>query len=198
MAGSDKIENLIKLIARLPGLGKRSAQRIALHLIKNKTSLLPALIQSLEDVKENVKICPVCGNFDTIAPCAICQSPKRDKSIICVISDVSSLWAMERTGYYNGMYHITGGILSSVEGIEPENLNIHPLINRASDDEVKEVIIALPATVDGKITEHYIAEKLSECDVKISELAQGVPVGGELDYLDDGTIAEALKSRKSI
>jgi recombination protein RecR len=193
-----EIEKLIKLIAKLPSLGTRSARRITLQLLKKRDSLLLPLIQSLTDVANNIKTCEVCGNFDTQSPCAICSSEIRDGSIICVVQDVADLWAMERVSFFKGKYHILGGVLSAIEGITPDDLNIDKLLTRIKSEHITEVIIALPATVDGQITMHYISTLLKEYDVKVSTLAQGIPVGGELDYMDDGTIKLALDMRKEL
>ena len=197
MQGND-IEQLTKLIAKLPALGARSARRIVLHLLKKKeTSLLP-LITALQNVADNIKKCPICGNFDTEEPCAICADPARDIETICVVQDVADLWAMERAGIYRGQYHVLGGILSALDGITPEDLNIESLFLRLNDRRVQEVILALPATIDGQITNHYLLSRLKEYPVKVTTLAQGLPLGGELDYMDDGTIQLALSARKEI
>ncbi len=197
MQGND-IEQLTKLIAKLPALGARSARRIVLHLLKKKeTSLLP-LITALQNVADNIKKCPICGNFDTEEPCAICADAARDIETICVVQDVADLWAMERAGIYRGQYHVLGGILSALDGITPEDLNIESLFLRLNDRRVQEVILALPATIDGQITNHYLLSRLKEYPVKVTTLAQGLPLGGELDYMDDGTIQLALSARKEI
>ncbi len=197
MQGND-IEQLTKLIAKLPALGARSARRIVLHLLKKKeTSLLP-LITALQNVADNIKKCPICGNFDTEEPCAICADTARDIETICVVQDVADLWAMERAGIYRGQYHVLGGILSALDGITPEDLNIESLFLRLNDRRVQEVILALPATIDGQITNHYLLSRLKEYPVKVTTLAQGLPLGGELDYMDDGTIQLALSARKEI
>ena len=197
MHGSD-IENLIKIIAKLPALGQRSARRIVLSLLKNKdTSMLP-LINALQNVADNIKKCPVCGNYDTENICSICSDSSRDKEIICIVQDVADLWAMERSGLYHGQYHILGGVLSAIEGITPEDLNIEQLFKRLSELNIKEVILALPATIDGQITNHYLLSRLKEYNLKVTTLAQGLPLGAELDYMDDGTIQLALSARKEI
>lgn len=197
MQGND-IEQLTKLIAKLPALGARSARRIVLHLLKKKeTSLLP-LITALQNVADNIKKCPVCGNFDTEEPCAICADTTRDIETICVVQDVADLWAMERAGIYRGQYHVLGGILSALDGITPEDLNIESLFLRLSGSRIQEVILALPATIDGQITNHYLLSRLKEYPLKVTTLAQGLPLGGELDYMDDGTIQLALSARKEI
>jgi len=197
LQGND-IEQLTKLIAKLPALGARSARRIVLHLLKKKeTSLLP-LITALQNVADNIKKCPVCGNFDTEEPCAICADTTRDIETICVVQDVADLWAMERAGIYRGQYHVLGGILSALDGITPEDLNIESLFLRLNSGRIQEVILALPATIDGQITNHYLLSRLKEYPLKVTTLAQGLPLGGELDYMDDGTIQLALSARKEI
>lgn len=197
MQGND-IEQLTKLIAKLPALGARSARRIVLHLLKKKeTSLLP-LITALQNVADNIKKCSVCGNFDTEEPCAICADTTRDTETICVVQDVADLWAMERAGIYRGQYHVLGGILSALDGITPEDLNIESLFLRLNSGRIQEVILALPATIDGQITNHYLLSRLKEYPLKVTTLAQGLPLGGELDYMDDGTIQLALSARKEI
>ena len=191
-----EIEKLVKQIAKLPGLGSRSAQRIVLQLLKKKDVLLLPLIETMKDVSEKMKTCEVCGNFDTSSPCSICSSQKLDGSIICVVQDVADLWAMERVSSYKGKYHVLGGVLSALDGIAPEDLNIDALFARLGN--VKEIILALPATVDGQITSHYLISRLKEKGIKISTLAQGIPMGAELDYMDEGTIQLALNSRKVV
>lgn len=197
MVGQD-IEKLIKLIAKLPSLGSRSARRIVLHLIKKKEASLLPLIEAMQNVAENIKTCEICGNFDTSSPCSVCSSEKREKNIICVVQDVADLWAMERTGFYHGQYHVLGGVLSALDGVAPEDLNIESLINKIMSGGVTELVLALPATIDGQITSHYLVNKLKSYDVKITSLAQGIPVGAELDYMDEGTIQLALNSRKEM
>ncbi len=196
MQKSDDIQNLIKALSKIQGFGNRSAVRATINLISNKEEKLEPLIDALTNVANNIKTCPVCGNFDTVIPCSLCQDAKRDSKTLCIIADISSLWAMERGNIFNGKYHITGGILSAINGIEPEDLNLSNLKNRIITEGIEEVILALPATVDAKITSHYIINLLKDTNVKITELAHGVPLGGELDYLDEGTIGEALKQRK--
>ncbi len=192
------IDDLVQLISRLPGLGPRSARRVVLFLIKRRESLMVPLASSLRSTAEGIKTCTICSNIDVLDPCYICKDARRDVSIICVVEDVADLWALERTSSYRGLYHVLGGTLSALDGVGPEDLSISGLVNRASSPEVKEVILATSATVDGQTTAHYIAERLNNNDVKVSGLAHGVPVGGELDYLDDGTISAALKARKVI
>lgn len=197
MAGNE-IEKLIKQIAKLPSLGTRSARRIVLQLIKKKENLLLPLIESMNEVAANIRTCEICGNFDTVSPCPICTSEKRDGALICVVQDVADLWAMERVSMFKGKYHVLGGMLSAMEGIGPEDLNIESLIQRIEKDGAKEVILALPATIDGQITSHYLSSRLKDSGVKISTLAQGIPMGAELDYMDEGTIQLALNSRKAL
>lgn len=193
---SSHIEQLIKVIAKLPSLGTRSARRIVLHLLKKRESVIPQLITSLQDVYNNIKVCEICGNYDTTSPCSICSSETREKNTLCIVQDISDLWALERGGLYKGQYHILGGVLSAIEGITPDDLNIDKLLHRIENEEITEIIIALPATVDGQITMHYISSLLKDKNIKVSTLAQGIPVGGELDYMDDGTIKLALDMRK--
>ena len=197
MQGND-IEQLVKLIAKLPALGARSARRIALHLLKKKEATLLPLISALQNVADNIKKGPICGNFDTDEPCAVCADTARDTEVVCVVQDVADLWAMERVGVYRGQYHVLGGILSALDGITPEDLNIESLFLRLSAGHIHEVILALPATIDGQITNHYLLSRLKEYPVKVTTLAQGLPMGGELDYMDDGTIQLALSARKEI
>lgn len=193
-----KIDGLIKLLAKLPGLGPRSARRAVLHMIKKRSGLMDPLATALVDVAENVLICENCGNVDTISPCTVCIDPRRNNTTICVVEDVADLWALDRLDSYQGQYHVLGGTLSALDGVTPEDLNIAVLITRAEDERVTEVILALNATVDGQTTAHYISEKLKNANVSVTAIAHGVPVGGELDYLDDGTLAQALRARKGI
>lgn len=193
---NSEIDQLIQLLSKLPGLGPRSARRAVLHLIRKRESLMTPLSRALKDVADNTLICHVCGNLDTRNPCAVCEDHRRDRSIICVVEDVADLWALDRSGHYKGLYHILGGTLSALDGRTPEDLNIASLVERAKADGVKEVILATNATVDGQTTAHYIIERLKGVDVTVSAIAHGVPVGGELDYLDDGTLSQALKARK--
>lgn len=195
MAGKD-IEKLVKLVAKLPALGTRSSRRIVLQLLKKRETLFLPLIEAMREVAENVKTCEICGNFDTESPCPICASETRDASTICVVQDVADLWAMERVAMFKGKYHVLGGILSALDGVAPEDLNIEKLFTRIERDSIKEVILALPATIDGQITANYLIQKLKNFDIKVSTLAQGIPVGAELDYMDEGTIQLALNSRK--
>jgi recombination protein RecR len=192
-----EIERLIQLLARLPGLGPRSARRAALHLVEKRETLLEPLARALAGVADTVRTCPVCGNFDSVEPCSICADPGRDPALLCVVEDVGSLWAMERTGAFRGRYHVLGGLLSALDGIGPDDLGIAALRRRAVDGAVGEIILATPATVEGQTTAHYIADSLAGSGVAVTGLAHGVPVGGELDYLDDGTISAALKARRT-
>ncbi len=195
---STDIERLIEFLAKLPGLGPRSARRAALHLIKRRDSLAQPLSKALTDTIKNIKTCSECGNLDTENPCALCADPKRDPALICVVEDVADLWALERAASFNGRYHVLGGILSALDGVGPEDLNIPGLIGRVAEGGVKEVILATSATVDGQTTAHYLSDLLASSGVKVTELAHGVPIGGELDYLDDGTLAAALKDRRPV
>lgn len=197
-ATGPEIEALINCLAKLPGLGPRSARRVALFLLKKKESLMLPLAQSLEDAARNIRDCGVCGNFDTIDPCAICADKTRNTGQICVVEDVSDLWALERTGAFRGYYHVLGGTLSALDGIGPDDLSIPGLLRRAAASEIEEVIFALNATIDGQTTAHYLADRLDGCNVKITRLAHGVPLGGDLDYLDDGTLATALRARLAV
>lgn len=192
------IEQLIKIIAKLPSLGTRSARRIVLQLLKKRESLIPQLVTALQNVEEHITTCEICGNYDTQSPCSICSSAARDGGLLCIVQDISDLWALERGGLYRGKYHVLGGVLSAIEGVTPDDLNIGALLSRIENEQINEVIIALPATVDGQITMHYISSLLKEKNIKISTLAQGIPVGGELDYMDDGTIKLALNMRKQL
>lgn len=198
MTTAPAIEHLIQRLAKLPGLGPRSARRAALFLLKKRESLLVPLARALTEAAETVRGCAVCGNLDAADPCSVCADDRRDDALICVVEDVADLWALERAGAYKGRYHVLGGVLSALDGVGPEELNIPALLTRARQDGVKEVILATSATVDGQTTAHYIAERLADCDVLISGLAHGVPVGGELDYMDDGTLATALKARHPV
>ena len=195
MAGQD-IEKLIKLVAKLPSLGTRSARRIVLQMLKKKETLMLPLIEAMSQVAENIKTCEICGSYDTTSPCSICASPVREPHTLCVVQDVADLWAMERVSFFKGRYHVLGGILSALDGIAPEDLNIDALAERIAKEGITEVILALPATVDGQITSHYLVSRLKDSGAKITTLAQGIPMGAELDYMDEGTIQLALNSRK--
>jgi recombination protein RecR len=194
----NQINSLIQLLAKLPGLGPRSARRAVLYLIKHRETLLSPLTRALEDAAQNITVCSICGNIDTCDPCTVCCNPKRNDAQICVVENVADLWALERTPSYGGQFHVLGGTLSALDGVGPEELNISSLLQRAKSDVVLEVILATNATVDGQTTAHYIAERLSDINVKVSGLAHGVPVGGELDYLDEGTLSAALKARHPV
>jgi recombination protein RecR len=193
-----EIERLIALLAKLPGLGPRSARRAALQLIKKRESLLQPLALAMQEVADRVTVCPDCGNVDTLSPCAICRDPARDAASIIVVEEVGDLWALERAHVTRARYHVLGGVLSPLDGVRPEDLNIQRLVERVEGGGVGEVILALNATVEGQATAHYLAERLAGSGVKISRLAHGVPVGGELDYLDEGTLAAALKARREL
>lgn len=191
-----EIEQLIQLLARLPGLGPRSARRAVLQLIKKKDSLMVPLAAALGRAVEAVKVCEVCGNVDTTSPCHICADPRRDNGLLLVVEDVSDLWALERAGVGAVKYHVLGGVLSPLDGVGPDDLRIESLIARAPD--FAEIVLAVNATVEGQTTAHYITDRLAVSGVKITRLAHGVPVGGELDYLDEGTLSQALKARTAI
>ena len=191
-----EIDRLIQLLARLPGLGPRSARRAALHLIKRRTGLLEPLAQALAAAAHSIRQCGICANVDTLDPCAICADARRDEAVICVVEDVADLWALERTASFRGRYHVLGGTLSALDGRGPDELNIDALVSRAGAGAVNEIILATSATVEGQTTAHYLTDRLADCGVVVSRLAHGVPVGGELDYLDDGTLSAALKARR--
>lgn len=191
-----EIETLIRLFSRLPGFGTRSARRTVLYLIKRRESQLLPLEKAIRDVIDTVQTCPICGNLDSQSPCAVCADARRDDSTICVVQDVADLWAIDRSGAFKGRYHVLGGLLSAIDGTGPEELRLSALERRIRENHTAELILALPATVDGQTTAHYIAERFGDLPVKISSLAQGIPVGGELDYLDDGTIQTALRARR--
>jgi len=195
---TSEIDQLIQLLAKLPGLGARSARRATLYLIQQREALLMPLGDAMAAAAANVKACDICANLDTANPCGICTDQRRDTKIICVVEDVSDLWALERAGAFKGQYHVLGGTLSALDGVGPEELRIDALLSRANEDAVTEVILALNATVDGQTTAHYLTDRLAGCNAIVSHLAHGVPVGGELDYLDDGTLATALKSRRPL
>ncbi len=194
MSHSD-IDDLIRLFSKLPGLGPRSARRAVLHLLRFKDQSMMPLAGALSRAMESVRTCSVCGNFDTHSPCTICSDTRRDMSTLCVVEDLADLWAIERCNLYRGHYHVLGGTLSAMDDRGPSQLNIEPLVARARREDVKEVILATNATLEGQTTAHYITTRLEGCNVNISRLAQGIPMGGELDYLDDGTLGAALKAR---
>ena len=195
---SAEIEILITLLAKLPGLGPRSARRAVLHLIKRRESLAQPLTKAMGDVLENILTCSACGNLDTQDPCQLCTNPKRDATLICVVEDVADLWALERAKVFQGHYHVLGGTLSALDGVGPGDLNIPGLIDRVGNGGINEVILATSATVDGQTTAHFLCDRLAGTGVQVTELAHGVPVGGELDYLDDGTLGAALKARQPV
>ncbi|HWK44843.1 MAG TPA: recombination mediator RecR [Stellaceae bacterium] len=199
------IDHLIQLLAKLPGLGPRSARRAVLHLLRRREALMGPLAEAMAETAATIRTCSVCGNLDTADPCPICRDPRRDPTLLCVVEDVADLWALERTGSFKGRYHVLGGTLSALDGVRPEDLSIGSLIARATatdassdttDARVVEVILALNATVEGQTTAHYITDRLEGAGVRISRLAHGVPIGGELDYLDEGTLTAALKARR--
>jgi recombination protein RecR len=197
MAGAE-IDRLIQLLAKLPGLGPRSARRAALQLIRRKESLMEPLARALAEAAATIRLCSHCGNIDTQDPCAICTDPRRDAATLCVVEQVADLWALERTVQYKGRYHVLGGTLSALDGVGPDDLRIPALVARAKQESVSEVILATNATVEGQTTAHYIAESLAGSGIAVTGLAHGVPVGGELDYLDDGTLLAALKARRKV
>lgn len=190
------LDHLIRLFAKLPGLGPRSARRMVLQLIRRRESLMQPLMAALAQAEQTIRPCSECGNLDSVNPCDICTDPRRDVSALCVVEDVADLWAMERAHAFRGHYHVLGGVLSAIDGIGPAQLNVEKLMARAGAEEVTEVILATNATVDGQTTAHYLTERLADCNVRVTRLAQGIPMGGELDYLDDGTLGAALAARK--
>ena len=197
MSGAE-IDRLIQLLAKLPGLGPRSARRAVLYMLKRRDAFMLPLGAAIGEVAEAILPCRICGNLDTTDPCPICADANRDGGLVCVIEDVADLWAIERTSSYSGKYHVLGGILSALDGVRPEDLNIVALVDRAATGDVREVILAMNATVEGQSTAHYLTDRLAATGVKVSRLAHGVPIGGELDYLDEGTLAAALKARRPL
>jgi recombination protein RecR len=193
-----EIEQLVRLLAKLPGLGPRSARRAALMLLKKKDQLLRPLAEALANAADNVVSCHVCGNLDTHDPCTVCTDGRRDAGLVCVVEEVADLWAIERTAGFKGVYHVVGGTLSALDGRGPQDLNVASLVERCAAGGVREVVLALNATVEGQTTSHYIADRLKDSAVAVTRLAHGVPVGGELDYLDDGTLVAALKARRAV
>ncbi len=191
-----EIERLIALLGKLPGLGPRSARRAALALLKRREQLLDPLTDAMVDARAKVRTCSTCGSLDTSDPCAICADRTRDGGLLCVVEEVGSVWALERASAFRGRYHVLGGLLSALDGMGPDKLRVAELLSRAAAGDVREVILALPATVDGQTTAHYLAERLAPSQVPVTMLARGVPVGGDLDWLDDGTIAQALRARR--
>lgn len=195
---SREIETLTDALARLPGLGPRSARRAVLHLIKRRESAMAPLVRALEAVERNLVTCETCGNVDTSDPCAICTDPRRDARALCVVEEVADLWALERSRLFPGRFHVLGGRLSALEGIRPEDLAIDSLVTRIAAGGVDEVVLAMNATLEGQTTAHYVAERIEKFPVRITQLAHGLPVGGELDYLDEGTLAQALRARRPV
>jgi len=191
-----EVERLIQLLGKLPGLGPRSARRAVLHLVKNRDKLMAPLTSALADAHDKVVECHICGNVDTLDPCTICADPRRDQNTLCVVEDVGDLWALERAGAWNGQYHVLGGTLSALGGVRPEDLNIDTLVARCAQGKIKEVVLANNATIEGQTTAHYITDRLKGLDVMATRLAHGVPVGGELDYLDEGTLTQAMRARR--
>ena len=196
MASGSEIERLIQLLAKLPGLGPRSARRAALVLLKKRDLLLEPLANAMRDAAAATRPCEICGNLDTVSPCAICRDPRRDPHVLCVVEDVADLWALERAGVFRGRYHVLGGALSALDGVTPERLNIATLLERVKDSGIDEIVLAMNATVEGQTTAHYLMDLLGER--KVTRLAHGVPVGGELDYLDEGTLSAAFKARRAL
>lgn len=195
---SQEIDQLTHMLAKLPGLGPRSARRAVLHLLKKRETVLQPLITALETVEARLTSCMACGNIDTSNPCAICSDPRRDRQTLCIVEEVSDLWALDRAGLFRGLYHVLGGRLSALDGVRPEDLSIDKLVNRVKSDGISEVILAMNATLEGQTTAHYITDRLSDTGARITQLAHGLPVGGELDYLDDGTLAQALRARQPV
>lgn len=195
---SPEIEALTQALSRLPGLGPRSARRAVLHLIKKRETALVPLLGALERVSERLSTCSVCGNVDTSDPCAVCADPRRDARALCVVEEVADLWALERSRLFPGRFHVLGGRLSALEGVRPEDLAIDRLVARVADGGVDEVVLAMNATLEGQTTAHYLAERIEVYPVRITQLAHGLPVGGELDYLDEGTLAQALRARRPV
>ena len=195
---SPEIETLTQALARLPGLGPRSARRAVLHLLKKRETALAPLLRALEAVNEALATCQVCGNVDTTDPCGICADPRRDARALCVVEDVPDLWALDRSRLFPGRYHVLGGRLSALEGVRPEDLRIDSLVGRIAAGGIDEVVLAMNATLEGQTTAHYIAERIERFPVRLTQLAHGLPVGGELDYLDEGTLAQALRARRPV
>jgi recombination protein RecR len=195
---SQEIEALANALARLPGLGPRSARRAVLHLMKKRENALQPLLSSLQNVSEKLSTCSICGNVDTSDPCGICRDPRRDERSLCVVEEVSDLWALDRSRLFPGRYHVLGGRLSALDGVRPEDLTIDRLIRRVSEGGIDEIVLAMNATLEGQTTAHYLAERLESFPVRLTQLAHGLPVGGELDYLDEGTLAQALRARRPV
>lgn len=195
---SPEILRLIQFLSKLPGLGPRSGRRLALHLLKKREQIFRPLIQSMQEAEAKIVTCTICHNLDTSNPCSLCQDPRRDLSQICVVEDVSDLWAMERANIFRGYYHILGGVLSAIDGVGPQQLAITSLLERLLNPEIKEVVLALSATVDGQTTIHYLTDQLKDLPITVTTLAHGVPMGGELDYLDEGTLFTAFQARRGV
>ena len=195
---SQEIEKLSGVLARLPGLGPRSARRAVLWLVKRRDSALPQLLEALAETAETLVECEICANVDTRNPCGVCADPRRDRKSLCVVEDVSDLWALDRAKLFTGQYHVLGGRLSALDGVRPEDLNIKPLLARVEQGGIDEIVLAMNATLEGQTTAHYLAERLEPFPVRITQLAHGLPVGGELDYLDEGTLAQALRARRPV
>ena len=195
---SQEIEELASALARLPGLGPRSARRAVLHLMKRKQATLEPLLVALTKVSERLSTCSTCGNVDTSDPCGICKDPRRDERLLCVVEEVADLWALDRSRLFPGRYHVLGGRLSALEGVRPEDLTIDKLVSRVSAGGIDEVVLAMNATLEGQTTAHYLAERLENFPIRLTQLAHGLPVGGELDYLDEGTLAQALRARRPV
>jgi recombination protein RecR len=195
---SPEIESLTQALSKLPGLGPRSARRAVLYLLKKREAAMGPLLRALEAVNEALETCSVCGNVDTVNPCSICSDPRRDDRALCVVEDVADLWALDRSRLFPGRFHVLGGRLSALEGVRPEDLSIDALINRIAAGGIDEVVLAMNATLEGQTTAHYIAERIEQYPVRLTQLAHGLPVGGELDYLDEGTLAQALRARRPV
>jgi recombination protein RecR len=195
---SPEIDALTQALARLPGLGPRSARRAVLHLMKKRDTALAPLLRALERVNENLSVCSICFNVDTIDPCSVCTDSRRDDRLLCVVEEVSDLWALDRSRLFPGRFHVLGGRLSALEGVRPEDLNIDTLLGRVAKGGIDEVVLAMNATLEGQTTAHYLAERLEGFPIRLTQLAHGLPVGGELDYLDEGTLAQALRARRPV
>lgn len=195
---SPEIDTLTQALARLPGLGPRSARRAVLHLLKKRETALTPLLRALERVNESLSVCSICGNVDTSDPCGVCSDPRRDDKLLCVVEEVSDLWALDRSRLFPGRFHVLGGRLSALEGVRPEDLSIDKLIGRVAKGGIDEVVLAMNATLEGQTTAHYLAERLETYPIRLTQLAHGLPVGGELDYLDEGTLAQALRARRPL
>jgi len=193
-----EINDLIRMLARLPGVGPRSARRLALTLLEDRQGLMKPLMMQMDKTYDSIKTCHACGNLDSSDPCGICTDARRNRELICVVAGIADIWAVERTRVFDGVYHVLGGVLSAIDGVKPDNLRITELVTRIEAEKTKEVVLALSATVDGQTTGHYLADRLKDTGVRIMRLAHGMPVGGELDYLDDGTLTTALKSRTAV